>query len=68
MNRQEALKHFREKYLNPKLAEQIKAVDGYFRKNKDDLAKDFLASFQKVCSAVKEQQETQNKPPLRQCH
>lgn len=65
MNRQEALTHFREKYLNPKLAEQIKAVDSYFRKNKDDLVKDFLASFQKVCSAVKEQQETQNKPPLR---
>ncbi|WP_036712667.1 hypothetical protein [Paenibacillus ehimensis] len=64
MTRQEALKHFLEAYVKDKQKEYIERAEEDYRSRKDELAKDFIESFRRICLNSKEMQSAGQKEKI----
>ncbi|GLI05959.1 hypothetical protein YDYSG_19890 [Paenibacillus tyrfis] len=64
MTRQEALKHFWETYVKDKQKEYIEKAEEEYRSRKDELAKDFIESFRRICLNIKEMQSAGKKAKI----
>lgn len=61
MNREEALKHFKEHEVKQRRLASLLALEAYFQLNKDRLAEDFQRSFLTICRLIREQQKVGEK-------
>ncbi len=64
MTRHEALKHFWETYVKDKQKEYIEKAEEEYRSRKDELAKDFIESFRRICLNIKEMQSAGQKAKI----
>lgn len=61
MKREDAITHFTETYLKPKINEKLFALDKYFHENKGRLVSAFLDSFRNICIEIKKMQASGEK-------
>jgi hypothetical protein len=64
MNREEALKQFKEDYVQKKRLEKILELNEYYENNKEKLALEFIESFKNICNKIEKIQIEEKKEAI----